>query len=59
MTHEEFIQWLDEQIKFYDLMVRKFDNDNWNYLQYRSSKQAFEVVKERFLTLLPPPTTLS
>lgn len=59
MTHEQFIQWLDEQIEYYDKMARKEDRKMEPYFAYQGAHDAYEAVKEKFLELLPPPTTLS
>jgi hypothetical protein len=59
MTHEQFLQWLDEQIEYNERMASKEDRKMEPNLCYQGAANAFEDVKEKFLALLPPPTTLS
>lgn len=59
MTHEEFVQWIDERISRY----RMCENDLT--AEYATRRMCLEIasqledVKEKFFTLTPPPTTLS
>ena len=59
MTHEEFVKWLDEEIEKAwmenDRESRKIEPDGTPY----GRANALEEVKEKFLTLTLPPTTLS
>lgn len=59
MTYEEFLKWIDEQIEYNDRMARKEDRKMEPYFAYQGAHDALEAVKEKFLTLLPPPTKLS
>jgi len=59
MTHEQFVEWLDEKIAEH----RKSETDlTKGYvvrrLHLELASQLGEV-KEKFFTLTPPPTTLS
>jgi len=59
MTQEEFIEWLDEEIdkawKENDRESRKTEPDSTPY----GRACALEEVKEMYLTVMPPPTTLN
>jgi hypothetical protein len=59
MTHEQFLQWLDEQIEYFERMAEKQARKMEPDLSYMGACNAFEAVKEKFIALLPPPTTLS
>lgn len=59
MTYEEFLKWLDEQIEYNDRLARKEDHKIEPNFTYEGAFNAYEAVKEKFLSLLPPPTKLS
>lgn len=54
MTHEEFIEWLDKMIKDCDTAASLETTPAREYWSGQSS--GISLVKEKFLTLLPPPT---
>lgn len=59
MTHEQFLAWLDSEIekaaKKDEIESLKYEGD----LSHSGRVNALEEVKEKFITLTPPPTTLS
>jgi hypothetical protein len=59
MTPKEFIQWLDEEIQFSKDLKSNFPPQSVGYNRASDGIAIFTKVKERFLTLTPPPTTLS
>lgn len=59
MTHEDFVEWLDEKIADHR---RRGDNVSKTYVARRTHIELasqLEEVKQKFFTLTPPPTTLS
>lgn len=59
MTHEEFIQWLDTEIDVADQLAERENRKTEPYFGYEGRARALEEVKEKFLTIMPPPTTLN
>lgn len=57
MTPTEFIYWLDKEINRYSKLAA---NERGNeYHRFDGHRAAYVKVREKFLALTPPPTTLS
>jgi len=59
MTHEEFVKWLDQEIEFSKDLKKQFPPQSKVYDRASDGIAIFTIVKEKFLSLPPPPTTLS
>ena len=64
MTHEAFYEYLEENIKIASDWVKKFKDANepdeiFELRYWYGQKVALESVKDKWLRLMPPPTTLS
>ena len=55
MTHGEFLQWLDEEINY----LKNMEDAQQLARDGHTKLFVLQQVKEKFLTLTPPPTTLS
>ncbi len=54
MTHEEFIQWLDEEIEFCEPRVKAEELQNGEHGSYWTGQMnLLRQVREKFLTLTP------
>jgi len=61
MTPEQFLEWLDKQIAIattWDNSVKAHEISRESD-QFRIRAKTLQQVREKFLTILPPPTTLS
>ena len=59
MTHEEFVEWINERISRYRMCEKDLTaKDSTRRICLEVASQ-LEDVKEKFFTLTPPPTTLS
>lgn len=59
MTYEQFLAWLDKEIAITANHGQKPDIDLAAPAYIKGMYVAYQKVKEKFLTLTPPPTTLS
>jgi len=60
MTHEEFIEMLDEEIEFCEPRAKDEEfNDRKADGYWTGHLNLLRRIKEKFFTLTPPPTTLS
>lgn len=60
MTHEQFIEWIDEQMEFCEPRAKNEEMQNGKSGNYWTGQMnLYRQVREKFLTLTPPPTTLS
>lgn len=58
MTHEEFIEMLDEEIEFAEPRAKNEELNNGNAGNYWTGQlNLLRRVKEKFLILTPSPTT--
>lgn len=59
MTHEEFIKWLDDEI---EKSARNADAQDYDIEAVEFCNgygEALKDVRKKFITLMPPPTTLN
>jgi hypothetical protein len=59
MTPEQFIEWIDREIQHSEWIKNQMTSDSQRYNRASDGIAIFTKVKEKFLTLTPPPTTLS
>jgi hypothetical protein len=59
MTPEEFIKWIDQEIAFSKDLKKQFPPESRGHDRACDGIAIFTIVKEKFLTLTPPSTTLS
>ena len=59
MTPKQFMEWLDKEIELYRNHGQKPDIDLAAPAYVKGHFDAYQKVREKFLTLTPPPTTLS
>lgn len=59
MTPSEFIKWLDEEIEKAEKNQKAQDYDIEAVEFCKGYGEAMKDVRKKFLTLTPPPTTLS
>jgi len=59
MTHEQFLEWLDEEIEFCEPRAKSEQLQTVNQQNYWTSQiNILRQVREKFLALTPPSTTL-
>lgn len=56
MTPEEFIKWLDKQISDSEKHMSDQDYDLEAVEYAKGHRDAYQIVKKKFLTLTPPTT---
>jgi hypothetical protein len=59
MSVEEFIKWIDQEIAFSKDLQKQFPPQSRGHDRASDGIAIFTIVKEKFLTLTPAPTTLS
>ena len=59
MTVEDFEQWLNGQIDYYDAFIRNVAISDQSRIQYGNMKNTYEEVLKKYKSILPPPTTLN
>jgi hypothetical protein len=59
MTQEEFVKWLDENIRMSIELRNQCPFQSKGYDRATDGVAIFTEVKKKYLTVLPPPTTLS
>lgn len=59
MTPQQFLEWLDKEIESCRYILHKATIEEDQLFETEGRRFAYETVREKFLTLTPPPTTLS